>query len=335
MNDVTRPPETKEAAPTQFPAMLKTWQAEIARALPKHMNPDRMARIALTAFRQSPFLGKCDQLTIFAAVVQSAQLGLEVGLMGEAHLVPFKTKDGWKCQLIPGYQGLIKLARNSGLVKDIYAHEVREKDEFQMVLGLERSLTHKPLTENGFPASDDARGKITGFYAVAVFKDGTISFVAMSRHEVERIRDNSKGYQASKRNNLPSPWDSEFTAMGVKTAIRRLCKFMPKSPELATALSLDDVAHRGGEQGLNLADAIEGTWAPATDEEDDEPATPAAPVLPALTDDAFAESLKKWLPSISSGKKTADQVIATAQSKYTLTDAQIAAIRGNPAGDPR
>ena len=101
--------------PKNFPAMLDQFKGEIARALPKHINPDRMARIALTAFRMTPKLGECDPRSVFAAVIQSSQMGLEVGLMGEAHLVPF----GNQCQLIPGYTGLMKLARQSGLVQDI------------------------------------------------------------------------------------------------------------------------------------------------------------------------------------------------------------------------
>ncbi|WP_223201909.1 hypothetical protein, partial [Streptococcus pneumoniae] len=36
--------------------MLEKFKGEIARALPKHINPDRMARIALTAFRMNPKL---------------------------------------------------------------------------------------------------------------------------------------------------------------------------------------------------------------------------------------------------------------------------------------
>jgi recombination protein RecT len=34
-----------------FPAMLEQLKGEIARALPKHLSAERMARIALTAFR--------------------------------------------------------------------------------------------------------------------------------------------------------------------------------------------------------------------------------------------------------------------------------------------
>ncbi len=247
--------------PKDFPAMLEQYKGEIARALPKHMNPDRMMRIALTSFRMTPKLADCDPRSVFAAVIQSSQLGLEVGLMGEAHLVPF----GNQCQLIPGYTGLMKLARNSGLVTDIYAEAVRIKDTFSLKLGMDRSLVHEPLTApGGFPASDEERGEIVGFYAVGVLKDGSKTFIAMSRAEVLRIRDGSKGYQAAKKYKKESIWDTDFTSMGLKTAIRRLSKWLPKSPELATALALDDNA---GRQQLNVNDAIDGVFTPIPDDE--------------------------------------------------------------------
>ncbi len=246
---------------SSFPAMLEKYKGEIARALPKHINADRMARIALTAFRMTPKLAECDPRSVFAAVIQSSQLGLEVGLMGEAHLVPF----GGQCQLIPGYTGLMKLARNSGLVTDIYAEVVRVNDKFSLKLGLERNIEHEPLTAHGgFPASDEARGDVVGFYAVGVLKDDSRTFAAMGRAEIERVRDGSKGYQMSKKYKRDSAWDTDFVAMGLKTAIRRICKFLPKSPELATALALDDNA---GRQTLSVDDAINGTFTPVVDEE--------------------------------------------------------------------
>lgn len=318
MNDMTTP-TAKQDATANFPAMLKAYGAEIARALPKHMNGDRMARIALTAFRSTPQLAKCEPRSVFAAVIQSSQLGLEVGLMGESHLVPFNSKDGMKCQLIPGYQGLMKLARNSGLVEDIYAHEVRENDRFEMTLGLKRELIHEPLMDNGFPASDEKRGEITGFYAVAVFKDGSRTFQAMSRAQTEQIRDNSKGYQAAKRYKKESLWDTDFLSMGLKTVIRRLCKYLPKSPELVAALTLDAQNERGKDQNLDVTTAIEGTWTPAPDEEDGNG-------LPPMPDAQFAKELADWAPLLSKGKKTPEQIIATVATKFALTEEQRKAI---------
>lgn len=265
----------------EFPIMLQKYKAEIAKALPKHMNVDRMTRIALTAFRQTPKLAECDPLSVFAAVIQSSQLGLEVGLMGEAHLVPFNKRINengkWinspQCQLIPGYQGLMKLARNTGQIADIYAHAVRLNDTFDIVFGLEQTLIHEPLKNSGFPASDEERGEIVGFYAVAVFKDGARHFEAMSRRQVESIRDSSSGYQAAVKaaqqynKNPETPWVLHFEAMGIKTVIRRLSKLLPKSPELIQALALDNQAEKGQAQNLTINDAIEGTWVPADDPE--------------------------------------------------------------------
>jgi recombination protein RecT len=154
-------------------------------------------------------------------------------------------------------------------------------DKFTLRLGMERSLEHEPLTApGGFPASDEERGEVAGFYAVAVFKDGSRTFVAMSRKEVEKIRDNSRGYQAAKRYRKESIWDSDFVSMGLKTAIRRLSKFLPKSPELATALALDVVSEQGRAQNLNLNEVIDGSYAPILDEEPGDGAgepTPKAP----------------------------------------------------------
>jgi recombination protein RecT len=218
-----------------------------------------MCRIALTEFRKNKKLAECDPRSVFAAVIQSAQLGLEVGLMGEASIVPY----GKECQLIPGYTGLMKLARNTGKVKDIYAHEVRENDEFELTFGLERSLKHVPLKgKGGFPASDEERGPVVGHYAVAVLVDGSATFQAMSKQEIEKIRDQSNGYKSAKKYGSKSVWDEHPVEMGKKTVIRRLCKFLPKSPELAEAISLDTVTEIGGKQSLNVDDAINGTWSP-------------------------------------------------------------------------
>lgn len=254
----------KAGPPKDFPAMLEQWKPEIARALPRHLNADRMARIALTCFRNVPKLGDCDPKSVFAAVIQAAQLGIEPGLLGEAHLIPYKDK----CQLIPGYQGLIKLAKQTGQVVDIYAMAVREKDKFSCAFGLQRTLEHVPLTaKGGFPASIKERGEIIGVYAVAVFKDGARTFVVMGDDEVKRIRDGSSGYQMAVKYKKDSPWTTHYEEMALKTAIRRLCKTLPKSPELAQALALEETHNRGKAQNIDLRDAVDGTYqAPGTDE---------------------------------------------------------------------
>lgn len=56
-------------------------------------------------------------------------------------------------------------------------------------------------------------------------------------------------------------------------------------------------------------------------------AEPARPELGAYSPDAFAEFLPKWQAVIESGKRSADDIIALAETKGVLTDEQKAAIR--------
>lgn len=188
-----------------FPALLKQYQAEISRALPRHINPDRMSRIALTEFRKNPKLAECDPRSVFAAVVMASQLGLEPGLMGQCYLIPYKTE----CQLIPGYQGLLELVRRSGKVKRIEAQVVYERDYFVYRTGLNVTLEHEPLF-------DGDRGEPRLAYAVAEFVDGGHHVEIMTRAEIEAIRDRGSNSQNAKRWGKKTPWDTDTDQMWKK-----------------------------------------------------------------------------------------------------------------------
>src|SRR5690554_3088052 len=132
-------------------ALIERQKPEIARALPKHMDPDRLARIATTVLRQTPQLGQCTPESFLGALMTCAQLGLEPGPLGHAYLVPFKNnKTGmFEVTFIPGYRGLVELARRSGQVQSVQAHVVREGDRFDYEFGLNPKLEHKPAGSDG------------------------------------------------------------------------------------------------------------------------------------------------------------------------------------------
>jgi recombination protein RecT len=96
--------------------LLKQQQSEIERALPRHMDADRFARIAMTQLRRTPALLACDAASIISSVMRLAQIGLEPDGRN-AYLVPYKTE----CTPIVSYMGYMELARRSGQVADIYA----------------------------------------------------------------------------------------------------------------------------------------------------------------------------------------------------------------------
>lgn len=212
-------------------AYLKKMGPEIEKALPSHMNPDRMARIALTTIRSNPKLLEASVPSLLGAVMQAAQLGLEPGLVGHCYLIPFKNgKTGQTdVQFIIGYKGMIDLARRSGQIENIYSHAVFEQDEFEYELGLHPKLVHKPATGE--------RGKMTHVYAVAHFKDGGYQFEVMDMQEIEKRRGRSK----SKNNG---PWVTDFEEMAKKTVIRHMWKYLPISIEVQQQAVQDEVVRK-------------------------------------------------------------------------------------------
>ena len=218
-----------KAKPTTISGFLETYKSEIARALPKHMDADRMARIALTECRKTPALLKCKPESLFGAVIQASQLGLEPGgALGHCYLIPF----GQDVQFIVGYRGMVDLARRSGQIVSLEAHPVYEGDTFDCSFGLDSTLKHIPNWTDSSRAHPD---KLRFVYAVAKLKDGGIQFEVMSRAEVDAIRARSKAGRSG-------PWVSDYTAMAIKTVIRRLFKYLPVSIELAKATALDERA---------------------------------------------------------------------------------------------
>ena len=251
------------SAPTRplvldFPTLLEEHRNAVQKALPKHISTDRIMRIALTEFRRSESLQKCNPISLLSCVVQASQLGLEIGQNGEAFLVPFNGE----CQLVPGYKGLLKLVQQSGYVTDIYAQEVRKNDYFTQTYGLRRELVHEPLSEDGFLASDEERGPITGFYAVAVLKSGERTYVARSVAQINKTRDQSQSYMFALANNRKSPWMVDYSPMALKTVIRAVCSLLPKSSELRTALDLDTAENLQVPQSIDLQRAADGTYTP-------------------------------------------------------------------------
>jgi recombination protein RecT len=206
--------------------LLGKMKPQLALCLPKHMSADRVCRIALTEFRKTPLLMECEPMSFIAAVMVASQLGLEIGILGSAYIVPFRnTKKGIvECNLIPGYRGFIDLARRSGNIISISAEIVYEKDLFDFEKGLNEKLIHKPVLNN--------RGEMIAAYAVAKLKDGGAQFIVMSKQDIDKVKSKTKSQYG--------PWSTEYEAMAQKTVVRRLFKWLPSSVEMQKATVLDE-----------------------------------------------------------------------------------------------
>jgi len=234
------PTEQKKA--DNFPAMLNAFKQEIAKALPRHLNPDRMARIALTAFRRTPKLAECDPRSVFAAVIQASQLGLEPDTLGRAYLIPYKRE----CQFVPGWKGLVDLVNRSGEAT-AWTGAVFKGDEFDFGLGDSPFVSHKP-GEN-FDEAD-----LTHVYAVGRVKGAQWPIVEVwpiSKVKKHRDRYNKVGKAHYSFDN--------FEMYARKVVLLQVLKYMPASPELNTAMSLSMAADQGG-QGITIDGALDNDY---------------------------------------------------------------------------
>lgn len=226
---------------------------QISLALPPQVTVDKFLRVAITAIQQAPSLLSAERNSLFAAIVTSAQLGLVPdSQLGEAYFVPFKGK----VQLIPGYRGLLKLARQ-GDIGFVEAELIHQNDDVKYVLGDDSHFEAKVNWRD--------RGPIEGVYALARFRDGGIAArVVMMKHQVDAIRARS---QAA---NGPA-WSDNYEEMMKKTALRRLAKLLPLSTSAASAFRVSEL-HEEQDRHANV---IEGQVIAESEGEDKTDAPPA------------------------------------------------------------
>lgn len=224
-------------------SLIERSKSQIMAALPRHMTAERMMRVCNTAVQRTPKLLDCEPRSLIGAIVQASQLGLEPdGTLGHAYLIPFNNRKTGKveCQFIPGYKGLIELARRSSQISTIYSQVVHSNDQWEFCYGLDPKLAHTP--------TDGEPGEVIAVYAVARLRDGGAQFEWLWRREVDAIRKSSRAAN-------DGPWVTHYEEMAKKTALRRLCKMLPTSPELTRAVALDEQAEASVPQQLDaLAD---------------------------------------------------------------------------------
>lgn len=226
-------PAQKAAVTTTLQETIYAYEEHFAMALAgTDVSPQRFVRMAFTAVNSNEMLKQADRFSLMGSLLGCAALGLEPSSpLGQAYIVPFKDQGKVKAQLIVGYQGYIDLAYRSGRVMSIYAHVVREQDEFSYEFGSNAHLTHRP-------SRDAARGEVTDAYGFAVLAGGGHVFDVLSKEQIEarKARSKAKGDR--------SPWQTDYEAMARKSAIRQLFKWLPTSTETQKALGADGAVWR-------------------------------------------------------------------------------------------
>jgi recombination protein RecT len=239
--------------------VFKQNMGALAKVVPRTMgDPSRLLRIAYNNIAYDTALLECSSTpvgmaSIFGGVMECLKLGLTIGgPMQEAWLIPFRdNKQGGAkiATVIIGYQGFRNILDRGKSVIDLHPVAVHQNDEFDFELGSRPFVKHKPaLTE---------RGALIAVYAVAHLPRGGIQIEVMGKAEVDEHR-------AKSRNANGTLWVDFYEAAALKTVVRKIAKYLPKSSEiLARALDLDERADRGADQTLDMEGLVFDLSVPA------------------------------------------------------------------------
>lgn len=227
-------PESNLVAFTKFMDKLKP---QMALALPKHMNPDRMTRLVLTAFSTTPALQQCKPQSIAASVMVASQLGLEIGVNGQGYLIPYKDT----CTFVPGWKGLVDLVARSGRAT-VWTGAVMEGDDFDYQLGDAPFVKHKPSD------NPPEGARLTHFYAVGRVKDAQMPVIEV--WSLAKVEKHLAQYNKIGQKHYAFKDDNAFEMYARKVVLLQVLKYMPSSVELNTAIAQTHAA----EDGHNVID---------------------------------------------------------------------------------
>ncbi len=211
-------------------SFLDKLKPQLALALPKHMNPDRMTRLALTAFSTTPKLQDCSMKSIAASLMTAGQLGLEPGVNGAGFLVPY----GQTCTFVPGWKGLVDLVSRSGRAT-VYTGVIFKDQTYTWLDGSTRSLVINSETD-----LEDAKD-ITHAYAVGMVNGSNVPVIELWRvSKIARHRDTynkiGKAHYSFKHLEMYAR----------KIVLLQVLKYMPCSIEVSNAIDIVNAAEHGG-----------------------------------------------------------------------------------------
>lgn len=246
--------KTKEVINAQPPQqtlqqLIEKSAKEFKKALPVHMRPERLVRIALTCIRQNPELAKCNPASFVGALLVSAQLGLEP-VAGRAYILPFWNSkyNRLDAQFITGYRGLADLFYRHDKAVQLNWGKVYRNDEFDFEYGTQAKLRHRPAMSD--------RGEVIGYYVIAELQGGAKPFLYISKDDcIEHGKKHSKTYVSEIYDRklgkkvlcephflTNSPWHTDPDAMCLKTVLIQLSKVLPLSIELQRAIQVDETS---------------------------------------------------------------------------------------------
>ena len=168
----------------------------------------------LSVYNSNNLLQTCDERSILGAAGLAATLNLSITpSLGQAYIVPYKSRGVYQAQFQIGCRGLIQLAHRTGKYAALHAGKVCEGE----IAGF-NPVTGEPII--GEKLSDE----VVGYVAYMRLVNGFEKTVYMTKAEVEAHAEKySQGYRADKSKGYKSStWSTNFDAMASKTVLKKL-----------------------------------------------------------------------------------------------------------------
>jgi recombination protein RecT len=210
---------------TKIRDLIDRMEPELVRSLQDPGAAQRLARHYLTAIRLTPALLECTTESLLAALLLSAQVGLEPGPLGHVYLVPF----GAECTWILGYTGIVELARRSGSVADLSAEVVWDNDVYERPWRNQTGVRYEHR-----PGDPEGRQERVGVLVTWRELSGGKWFPRAVDVDPGRVQRAQKASRAKS-----GPWLTDPDAMWRKTGVRAVRPWLPLSPQAGYALAVD------------------------------------------------------------------------------------------------
>ena len=214
---------------TELNAFLGTKRRTLVKIAPKGADVDRIIRVAMMEAAKNERLAQCSPTSVYLALAKACELNLVAGgVLHRASLVPMwnKRQKTYDAELWIEYTGLMDLVKRSGEVAHFIARVVHENDAFEHDFDLNEgeTLRHK--------VNYDDPGGLKLAYSVCYFKDGQRQVEVMRKDQIDKIRSNSRSPDSG-------PWSQHTEEMWRKTVIRRICKYLPLTPQATAVINHD------------------------------------------------------------------------------------------------
>lgn len=172
----------------------------------------------------NPQLRKAEPMSIIGAAMVAATMQLQViPTLGQCYIIPY----GSKAQFQVGYLGLLQLCQRSGQFKKILAAPVHEGE---FISGDEFDEDYV------FDRKQRKSDKVIGYMAKFELLNG---FTKVAYWDIDKVKAHATKFSQAFRSGFNSPWKSDFDAMAMKTVMKSILKYAPKSIEMQNAVTFD------------------------------------------------------------------------------------------------